>query len=63
MKVTWSVEGSGCRQHRCGLPDFEIEIPNEDVEGMTVVQREKYIDDWVNDEFRQQVYPFWKIVE
>lgn len=61
MKIKWSVEGAGCNNARCGLPDFEIEIPDEDVEGMSEAQREKFIDDWVQEEFEQQVYPHWEI--
>jgi stress-induced morphogen len=63
MKVKWSVEGSGCNYARCGIPDFIIEIPDEDFDGMTEKQREKYIEDWVEEEFRQQVYPYWAILE
>lgn len=62
MKVKWSVEGAGCNYGRCGLAEFEVEIPDEDVEGMTETSREKYIDDWIDDEFPQRVYPHWEIV-
>lgn len=61
MKVKWSVEGSGCNHARCGLPVFEIEIPEEDVEGMSERERDTHIDDRVNEEFSQKVYPLWKI--
>lgn len=62
MKIKWSVEGSGCNNARCGLPDFEMEIDDGDLEGMTETQRDKEIDDRVDEEFRQKVYPFWEIV-
>ena len=61
MKVKWSVEGAGCNQHRCGLPDFEIEIPDEDLEDLSESQRDKVIDDWIQDEFDRRVYPHWEI--
>lgn len=61
MKIKWSVEGSGCNNARCGLPDFELEIDDAEVEGLDEEQKEKLIDDLVNDEFSQKVYPSWTI--
>lgn len=62
MKVKWYVEGSGCNNARCGLPDFEIEIPDEDVEGLSEAERDRVTDDWVQGEFEQKVYPQWEII-
>lgn len=55
MKVEWYIEGIGCHQHRCGAKARITEIPDEDLpdEGP---ERERFIDDWIAEEFQQKVY-------
>jgi len=57
MKITWEVEDGyvgGARPHHS-------EIPDEDFEGMTEEEKEKYIQEWIQDDFSNSI--FWSITK
>lgn len=62
MKIKWSVEGSGCNNAGCGLPDFKLEIDDSELEGLDDTGRHNFIDELVQHEFETKVYPYWEIV-
>jgi len=57
VRVKWNFE--------CGyvtrIPDFEVEIPDEDIEGMSEKEKQKYIDDWIKEEFQNRISYYWEI--
>jgi hypothetical protein len=60
VKVYWSIEGVGCPFQQCGNKLRLLEIDDSEVEGMTDQQRQKHIDDVVEDEFNRTVFPTWE---
>ena len=64
MKVEWDIEGAGCNYapRQCGLKTRVIEIPDNEIPDGEA-ERDKFIDEWVEDEFRREVYAVWKIAE
>lgn len=58
MKVKWNFESGYV--HR--IPDFTLEIDDEEIEGMGDIERENYIDDCVREAFLQRVRYHWKEV-
>lgn len=59
MKIKWEIEGAGCHLLGCGLKAHVLEIEDEELEGLTEQQRQKRIDDIVQDEFDRTIYPIW----
>lgn len=60
MKVYWSIEGVGCEFHQCGNKMRLLEIEEEEVDGMTPKQRQDFIDEAVEEEFKRIVFPVWE---
>jgi stress-induced morphogen len=57
MKIKWNIDNGYV--HRC--PDFEVEIDDEDLEGMTEAERDRYIDEIIQDEFFAKCSLTWKV--
>ena len=61
MKIKWSIEG-GCKVGARFEPLFyHLEIADEDLDGLSAEHKNKVIEDYVQTDFNQQVYPIWEI--
>lgn len=58
MIVKWYLDDGFVPVH-----DFEFEIDDEELEGMSQEEIEEYIDGAVTDEYNQTVSYYWEIEE
>ncbi len=59
MKIRWGFDTGYVMR----IPDFEIEIDDEDLEGLTEDEQDKIINEYVEQEFNNQVSFYWSRVE
>jgi hypothetical protein len=56
MRVKWNFD--------CGyvmrIPDFNVNVPDEDLEGLSVEEQEKVIEEYVKGEFDNRITYWWK---
>ena len=58
MKIKWQVEDGYVGKAR---PQYTT-IPDEDFKGMSEEEREQYIEDWVQNEFENNISYGWEII-
>ena len=59
MKIRWSIDDGYVnrgRWHTCEIPDDQFD------EDMTEDEKRDFIDEWIGNEFTNQIYYFWEIV-
>ena len=59
MKIKWEVEDGYVGKSG---PHY-LEIDDAELEGLSKEEVENYINDSVQEEFEQNVYPVWEIVK
>jgi len=59
MKIKWGIDTG----YVINIPDFELEIPDEDLEDLSEEEQNKIIDEYVQDEFDNRMYTYWKRVD
>lgn len=55
MNITWYVEDG-----YAGHGPHEVEVDDEDLEGLTMKEQDKVIEEYVKGEFEQTVSFYWK---
>ncbi len=51
MKVSWTISSKWV----LNIPPYEIEVPDEDLEGLSEEERETVISEYIQDHFQEEV--------
>lgn len=57
MIIKWNVDTGYC----INIPDWELEIDDEEVEGMTEDEKDDFIDEVVQEAFHNNIGYYWNI--
>jgi hypothetical protein len=59
MKIKWNIDTGYVNR----IPDWELEIPDNELEGLSEQEQDNLIGEYVQEEMANYIYPYWKRVD